>query len=472
MKNTKRKIMLTGFVAVLMMTLPFTSAVYAKKESENLQLKAISVQADNVEGIGILQLTKVMVEMDLMSVVLDILETLEKTFGLKEIESGAVELDTQEMNLIINSAFQNMYQSYSTEIEPLDIGDAGYSILSDESKEIETSFEVIKGSLGELELEENPTFVFGGSLIAFILKYMLENKVVRNFVKNGFWMVMETIDETNEPRLGYINPIANFTVNEKRLRENLEESFWPNLTKAEVIDKTIEMLINIGVLDEEKWGDFQVYDFIYSDELNLFLMDKVENLSFKIQGLGIRQKIYDDYIKPILLDQVESGVLQDMIWDHLDQKVYWGKGILDKFEDNFQFFLGALNVERGKDRRKGLLVNGTRLIGTICRVGVSAFAYLAYMNDSEIKEYFSHTKYSLETYYYHWEDFYCWLSASPWEQNITIKGTVLGVDESRLQGILIYTQSKDNSVLTDESGDFLWFPRFCQISEQEKSINY
>jgi hypothetical protein len=460
MKNTKRKVIIASFLATLMLMVPFSSIVAEVKEAEKLGSGQIKMSAGgNLEVVlmnqqpGFIKMLYTLGEQELLSIIIDILGILDNNYGLDKIESGVVTVKEYKLNQIVNSAVQNSYKSSPEEMEPLGVEDAGFESIDDvlSEKEIATILngEGVNVVNGELEINGEYQPLPTGGPVLRIIKFIL------GLIKDGMWSLLRSIDKNQPPRLGWINGVANYTVTEYKLRQQLKEDLWPNVTWIEVIDETLAFLVENGIVDEATWGDFNVHDFLFGDQFKNWMLNKAQNFRFKIQGLGIRQQFYEQYILPKLVNHIQSGNVSQAMYNKLNQKVYWGKGLLSRFGEDFGSFLKALGGDRGKERRRGTLKNMTRVIGTLCRVGISGLAYLVYMNESDIEEYLNTVGLSLENYLDNWNDTFNWIATDPWVQSITINGNVTGVDESLLAGIKVWCQdAEENYVTTDGYGNF------------------
>lgn len=110
-------------------------------------------------------------------------------------------------------------------------------------------------------------------------------------------------------RLGWVGKVIELRDTHKVLWAEFKDSIWPNITYVEVIEDTL------AYLDI----DFSVHDWIFND-LNQSLRTLAENREFLVEGLGIRQYIWENYILPALLDWGIQFILESL-WEKMNSPV-------------------------------------------------------------------------------------------------------------------------------------------------------
>jgi hypothetical protein len=441
MRNIKKKVMIAGFFATLMLMMPLTAAVGQKDIAGNLgseQLASGLIQEDleseSMDGgqqpadPGLVKMLYMLGEHELGILFLDLLEQL----GLgDELEDEQVVLSEEELSSMVMAAIENIEPGSLGE----DIGTIGAVVITG----IDGELAIDGGEAGDCE-EPLPG---PGGFWSWLLQQIFQR------IFSSRYEIYESIAE--EPRSGWVGGVAEFAVIHQDLLGQIHYGLFPNVTWVEVIEETLA------------WFDidFSVYDFIFED-LQTFLVDLVENFNrtWIIQGLGIRQyfwetyiqPIWEDYIKPHLIETTIPNVLQGL-YGQLNDKVMWGEGFLTKLKDKFDGFMNSLG-DRGREGRRQSYRNFTKLIGTIVRLSVAAVGYLLYMNETQIEEYLQGIYNNVNEYKQAWNDYLNWLSSGPWLTPVNINGTIVEPPSGELEDILVYCQDPENGVRTDDEGYF------------------
>lgn len=438
MKITRKKVVIAGFFAVLMLMMPFVGAVTENKAVENLQsgeLLGVSGQLQMYQiddEPGLVKMLYVLGDQALQLVLLEIIDR----YGLENIESGKIVLNQKEINSIVQTVVEN------AEISPENMetmagenigGNGGITTIKTDGKKIDNAVGFTSGEIsGDIQYINDYQPLKGGRGIW---------RTILNFIIGGFRSVIDLISQADSPRAGYLNGIADFYVNQNLLLDQIRYNLSPNVTWVEVIEETLGWL----------GYNFSVHDYIFGT-LQIKLRDLVENRTWIIPGLGIRRAFYEKFILPLILT-ILTEVMQS-IYDGLNQKVEWGKGPLNKLKDRFGKFMDAIKLPPGKERRRGILGNFTRLIGAAFRLSIASVAYLLYMNETQIEEYIKGIYNSVNDYVLAWDNFLSWMSEEPWLDPVTIQGNVTGLDVDKLGGIKVYSEHSDNQVYTNSDGTF------------------
>ena len=215
--------------------------------------------------------------------------------------------------------------------------------------------------------------------------------------------------------------MVDFASTHDDLLNNINYNLSPNVTWVEVIEETLAFF----------GRDFDVHDFLF-EELYTKLRDTAENhtRNWLIKGLGVREYIWDEiiypiyetYFLPIILDIVIPNVI-DGLWTKLNDRVQWERGPINKLKDRFNDFMNNLGAI-DKEGRRSSFKNFTKMIGAAIRLSVSSFAYLLYMNATQIEEYIQGVYNSVEDYAQAWNNFGNWIASGPWLEPISINGSI------------------------------------------------
>lgn len=443
----KKKILIASFFATLMLMVPFTGVTAEKQFVETLESQEASMRSEEIGGslnymiseeeFDISEILCMIGDNTLGLLVLELLDLL----GLENSENANVEISEEELNTAITTVMGMDLESLGGTQEIQTVGETGMGTTGSGSVGLieEKSGDLSGEVLGEVGSQPLPLLPPGWKDILL--------GILRSLIDAG-WDWLEQVDQEKPGQLGWINGIINFTVEQHKIRQQLEEDLWPNVTHVEVIEDTLLYVFGI---------EFSVHDFLFGDEFINFLVNKVDNFTFKIQGFGIRQEIYDQYIKPFLLHHIQTGNVSQLIYDYLDQKVYWGQGPLNNVLEKFNSFMNSLRAKKGAKRRRGVFINGTSLIGTIVRVSLAGIGYAVYLtdfgtNDSQLREYFETMYGSIDNYLNSINDFIHWLIDKPWDEPIIIDGNVTGLEEGDKYNVEVSVPG--DTVWTDINGDY------------------
>jgi hypothetical protein len=446
MRNIKKKVMIAGFFATLMLMVPFTGITAEKQLVETLESQEATMHSE--EEFDISKILCMIGDNTLGLLVLEILDLL----GLENSENANVEVSEEELNTAIITVMGMDLESLGGTQEMQTVEETGMGTTGSVGLIEEEPGEISGEVLGEVGSQPLPLPPGWKDILLDILKSLI----------NAGWDWLEQVDQLEPPRLGWLNGIINFTVEQHNLRQQLQEDLWPNVTHVEVIEDTLLYVFGI---------EFSVHDFLFGDEFINFLVNKVDNFTFRIQVFGILQEIYDQYIKPFLIHHIQTGNVSQLIYDYLDQKVYWGQGPLNNVLEKFNSFMNSLRAKRGAERRRGIFRNGTRIIGTIIRVSMAGIGYAVYLtdfgtNDSQLIEYIETVWGSITNYRQCCNDFIVWLSEVPWDEPIIIDGNVTGLDEGEEYNVEISVTG--HTVWTNITGSFEGLE--YNVRENEKSL--
>jgi len=448
--------MIATFFAVLMLMVPLSTVTGTGEMIEKLESKYEKQEFSSTvvkdAGTSLVDMFYMLGEQDLNIIILTIYEYLED-LGLENIQSGEIVVNSEELESVAMGALNAQQTGF---FDTVGVGTTGMGDeLYPEGEESDGESEILcEGEIQlQFESEELPLWGDGKTLWERILEWIRNNK----------GRLIEIIAGADIPQFGYINGFADFYVLQKDLMAQFKKNLSPNLTGVQVRERTIEGLIlleewlneqgtPINLIDEDKWANFSVHDFLFVD-LQTWLIDKAENHTRIFEGFGIRAEIYEQYILPILVDWAIPYLIQ-MRYDGLNEKVEWESGPLEDIKDTFQNFMVVFG-DGGKVRRSRILGNFTSLIKTIFKLALVSGLYYIYMNETQIEEYFRVLGESGLEYITAWDDFISWTSKGPWRDPISINGTVVGPDGGRFDNILVYCDvDPETSVLTNETGYF------------------
>ena len=433
MKESKSKILIATFFAVLMLMVPLSAVTGTDEMIEKLETKyekqefsSTVIEDDELSLINMLYMVG---EYNLQLVILEIFEYLED-LGLESIQSGEIVVNSEEIESIVAQTLLSQEEAFVGDVGTTGMGDELYLEGEEPDGELELLYEELQL---EFESEETPVPLLpGGKIWRWILKMIFNQRGT----------LLEVIADADLPQAGYVNGIADFYVLQKDLMGQINYNLSPNVTWVEVIEETAAMF---------GYPDVNVHDVLYVDLQNR-LVDKAENHTRIFEGLGIRAEIYEQYILPILLLLIPCII--DSIYNGLMKKVEFGKGPLTRIKDSFGGFMQAMSEQRGNERRRGMLGNFTKLIGSIFRLCIASAGYLVYMNETQIEEYLQGIYNSVDEYFAAWDSFLYWFSKEPWYDPICINGTIVGPG-GRSDNILVYCNvDPETSVSTNETGYF------------------
>jgi len=435
MRDIKKKIMIASFFAVLMLMVPLsavagTGEMIEKLESKYEKQEFSSTIIGEDDELSLINMLYLVGEYNLQLIILEIFEYLED-LGLEGIQSGEIVVNSEEIESIVAQTLFSQEEASVGDVGTTGMGDELY--LEGEEPDGELELELLYEELQlEFESEETPVPLLPDGKI---WRWILER------IFNWRGTILEVIADADLPQLGYVNGIADFYVLQRDLMGQINYNLSPNVTWVEVIEETAAM----------RGRNVNVHDFLYVDLQN-WLVDKAENRTRIFEGLGIRAEIYEQYILPILLLLIPDII--DAIYNKLMEKVEWGKGPLNRIEDSFGGFMQAIGGKRGSGRRRGMLGNFTKLIGSIFRLSIASVGYVVYMNETQREEYFQGINNSVDEYFAEWDSFLYWFSKEPWYDPICINGTIVGPD-NRSDNILVYCNvDPETSVITNETGYF------------------
>jgi len=461
----KKKVLVASFFAILMLMLPFTG-VAEKEYADDFEFNRNSDMGMSEGELDFVTFNDQSPPVDMMYMlgenalgqvffeILEYLDDLLENLGLDNLEnSEQVVLTEEQLNSIATSLEENsevILGKLKGTMGVLDAAgeDANTGTTSVENEIVTDGKEIddetnlgYEGDMSEFEnLEEYEPLPGGGGLFRKILEWIVGSWTPGSLIGG----LIRQISSANISRLGYINGIADFYVYRHELEDEFKEALWPDVTRAEVVEETIFVYwyLKSGIT-----VDFNVNSFI-DNELPVKLRDIIENSTRQwiIKGLGIRQKFWEEYIQPIYEEYImpfllEYGILwvQTSLLEFMNQKVYWGKGPLNKMGEAFNSFINTIRIQGGKERRRARFANFTSLVGIISRLTISGLGYLVFMSingtkiykiteSPEMEEYL---KNRVKAWNNHWracKDFVRWLTSWPWRGPVSINGTAIEYD--------------------------------------------
>lgn len=432
MKSSHKKILIAILFVALMLVMPLSNAATDGNTQQNLNLQKMAeeqeIPGQQTDGCSLAKMIDLLGDQSLQLVLLDLIDT----YGLDNLESGKVVLTQTQISQVVQKVIET--EELSTDVQQIDGGATGQNTIQQTDL---SSGQTVNGGYTSEQLKilnnygVNPLLGGGkGGLWKKILQYII----------GGFGSIIDLIAEADNPRAGYLNGICDFYVEQNQLLDNVKESLYPNVTWTEAIEETFGWF---GI-------DFSVHDYCLNT-LPAKLTDLAQNRTWIIKGFGIRKQFYEQHILPLILAAIPT--VCQKIYDKLNEKVEWGKGLLNKLRDKFGGFMGVFKEKRGKERRRGILTNFTRVIGTVIRVSIVSFAYYLYMNDTQRQEYIQGVYDSVDAYTSAWQDFINWMGNEPWLDDVTVEGNVTGLSD--LSGVNISTDCSDGQwVYTDSNGSF------------------
>jgi hypothetical protein len=408
MKNSKRKILIASFFAVLMLMVPLASAVTETKTVQNLQVKQseqeLILQAQDSRS-GLLKVIYMIAE-EMVQELLDAgLNVNENTELLQAQMQQILASEEYDLTTILN---QELLISGESRMEQ---GVQDMGVGSNPGK-VSGSSVVGNTEIG-MELQ-------GTSIEVGFESYQNIYTYLAGDLYTGF-----TPGQIQE-RLGWINGMINLIEKVNKAKEEWQDTFIPNITWVNIIEDWGSWIgINIDV--EQLFTDLEAY------------------LLVKFAGYP-------------LIGEIIPAVLQ-ALYERLNKKVGDNlKSFLNKVKSSIRTFI---RVWRGKitdvSPRKAL----RKILFWTMVLSLDAWLVLFHCNPLMYPERWNRWEIERFNAKQNFSDnltkFYNWLGSEPWLESVHINGTIAGLTEAQLLGIetLVYCEKDPTTRVTvDENGYF------------------
>lgn len=381
--SRNRKILIAVLFTLLILSVPFTSL--AKKKPDE-----ISEFEDNIYQMGIPKLIFIMAE-DLLK-----LAAYENIFQNKKMESA-----------INQHRVENYISCFSENMNYLDIGVSEKVDLVKTTGAEREKLYYNRDHSDSLYVDDKNPREFSSDLL---------NKNIYIFLAGEVFNTNDSLEINN--RLGWLNGIIEFNILRKHFKRACWYNFTPNVTWAEVIEKTMGW---VGY-------EFDIDDFLANLEISL-----IEKYN--------ASPLFISFI-PIVMENISST---------LNSRITWAEGLWKSVKVGMREFIQSFFYFKREVRPFKAFV---KLIRNTFRFTISVGALFLYTNNTEIKEWGKDLSQSIKNLINSWYDFINWLAQRPWLDPINIHGNVKGLDPDKLGGVRVYCKSGE--VYTNSDGSFKW----------------
>jgi len=407
MKNSKRRVLIASFFAVLMLMVPLASAVTDTNAVENLQVQQteqeLMIEAQDTRP-GFIKIIYTMAE-EMVQELLDLgLDVNENTEILQEQMQQILATEEYTLTTELN---EELLAVFEEDLLEQSIEDTGIESTYDE----ESDLSIVENTEIGMELVET-------SIEVEFESYQNIYLYVAGDVYTGF-----NSDQIKE-RLGWINGLINFIGKVNKAKEEWQETWIPNVTWVNII---------------EDWGDWIGVPIdveqIFTD-IEIYLMEK--------------------FADHPLIGEIIPLVLQE-IYARLNKKVGSNlRSFMDKLTGSIRTFI---RVWSGKNTDISPRKAFRKILFAALVLSLDAWLVIMHCNPVVYPERWDQWEIerlkAKQNFSENLTKFYDWLESEPWLEPVHINGTITGLIGEQLLETAVYCKKDPSTQVTvDENGYF------------------